>query len=58
MNRFLAPIVDDLIRLKQDGLMWTTPSGSVVRTVINPDLVVADSVAQLLLQKFRQFNGK
>jgi len=57
MNCFLTPMVDELVRLKHDGLTWTAPSGSVVKTVINLDLIVADSVARPLLQNFKQFNG-
>ena len=34
------------------------PSGASIRTVVNLDLIVADSVARPLLQNFKQFNGK
>jgi hypothetical protein len=58
MNCFLQPVVEELVSLHDNGLSWTLSSGQLVKTTVNLDLIVADSVACPLLQNFKQFNGK
>ena len=57
MNCFLKPLVDELVKLHQDGLKWSLQT-KLVSTTVQLDLIVVDSVARPLLQNCKQFNGR
>jgi len=56
-NSLLKPLVDELMVLHDDGFVWTLSPGVVVKSRVNLDLIVADSVARPLQKNFKQFNG-
>jgi len=58
MDCFLTPVVDELVALHEQKLVWKTKTGVELKTCVNFDLLVCDSVARSPLQKIKQFNGE